>query len=51
MTNPISKVVAYTLNKGASLKPYQKLEGKIDRKTLMTLLLIQLSHLLQQKMQ
>lgn len=33
MTNPISKVVAYTLNKGASLKPYQKLEGKIDRKT------------------
>lgn len=33
MANPISKIVAYTLGKGASLKSYQKLEGKINRKT------------------
>ncbi|MBO6257196.1 hypothetical protein J6N69_04090 [bacterium] len=33
MANPISKIVAYTLNKGASLKPYQKLESKINRIT------------------
>lgn len=33
MANPISKIVAYTLAKGAGLKPYQNLEGKINRKT------------------
>lgn len=33
MANPISKIVAYTLAKGAGSKPYQKLEGKINRKT------------------
>ncbi len=33
MTNPISKIVAYTLGKGADLKAYRNLEGKINRKT------------------
>lgn len=33
MANPISRIIAYTLSKGASSKPYQKLEGKINRKT------------------
>lgn len=33
MTNPISKVVAYTLGKGTGFGPYKKLEGKINRKT------------------
>ncbi|MBR1424955.1 hypothetical protein IJ579_05280 [bacterium] len=33
MANPISKVVAWTLSKGVKSRPYQMLEGKINRKT------------------
>ena len=33
MVSPISKAVAWTLNRGSSLKSYEKLEGKINRKT------------------